>query len=542
MTSLLFSLPGTPVLYYGDEIGMGNNVYLGDRNGVRTPMQWNSDRNAGFSRANAQRLYLSVIVDPEYHYESVNVEAQQQNPSSLLLWTKRFIALRKKYQAFGRGSIEFLHPENPKIIAFIRKYGQENILVVANLSRYVQYAQIDLSAMKGLVPVEMFGGTVFPAIPQTPYFFTLGPHTFFWFTLEPRKREVLDLESRERIREGLSLPPVATGEELFSGEIRSALELILKTFLPSARWFRGKALEIRKVTLREVLTSTSTLTRFYISSLQVDYREGDSETYLLPFGLISGQEAQNLLKENPSAVICRIGPKATKNRKVLYDATVSPDFNKHLLEMITHSRHLRGKKGELFGTRFKAFRTIQKGHEGLLTSSSLKAEQSNTSIVFEDRFILKLFRKLEEGLNPDIEIGRALTEKGFPYCPPVAGALEYRRGKNEPVTVGILHGYIRNQGDAWQYTQDNLAQYFEQTLAQLQRMKDLPLPTGHFLEWVDQDFPSPVPEMIGSYLDSARILGERTGNSTGPWRRFQRIRPLPPSLSPPFINALSTNP
>ncbi|MFH0788676.1 MAG: maltose alpha-D-glucosyltransferase [Pseudomonadota bacterium] len=510
MTSLLFSLPGTPVLYYGDEIGMGNNVYLGDRNGVRTPMQWNSDRNAGFSRANAQRLYLPVIIDPEYHYESVNVEAQQQNPSSLLLWTKRFIALRKKYQAFGRGSITFLHPENRKIIAFIRSYQEEHILVVANLSRYVQYTQIDLSDMKGLVPVEMFGRTAFPAIPKTPYFLTLGPHTFFWFTLEPRKREVLDLDSRDRIKEGLSLPPMAGGEELFSGEAKSALESILKTFLPSARWFRGKAREIRKVTLHEVMTSANTLTRFYISSIRVAYREGDSEFYLLPLGMISGQEAQNLLKENPSVVICRIGPKGEEIPRVLYDATVSPDFGKHLLEMITHSRHLRGKKGELYGTRFKAFRTIQKGLEGPLIPSTLKAEQSNTSLLFEDRFILKLFRKLEEGLNPDLEIGRALSEKGFPYCPPVAGALEYRRGKNEPVTVGILHGFIRNQGDAWQYTQDNLAQYFEQVLTQLQFIKDFPLPTGHFLDWVDQDLPPQVPEKIGSYLDSARILGKRT--------------------------------
>lgn len=511
MTSLLFSLPGTPVLYYGDEIGMGNNVYLGDRNGVRTPMQWNSDRNAGFSRANAQRLFLPVIIDPEYHYESGNVEAQLQNSSSLLLWTKRFIALRKKVQAFGRGTIEFLDPDNRKVLSYIRRYGPEIILVVANLSRYVQYAEIDLSALKGLVPVEMFGRTFFPPIQDKPYFLTLGPHTFFWFTLESQPGEAIDLDSRERVAEGPFLPPLTGGgDELLMPEVKSVLESIVKGFMPSARWFRGKAREIRKVTIQEVLLLPNTVTRFYLVSLKVDYGEGDPEFYLLPLGTASGQEALTLIEENPSAVIARIGLKDQESGRVLYEATGSPVLAQYLWEMITHSRHLRGKRGEMFGTKTKAFRTLWKASEGPLTASALKAEQSNSSLLFGDRFILKLFRRLEEGLNPDLEIGRALTEKGFPYCPPVAGALEYRQGRKAPVTVGILHGFIRNQGDAWQYTQDHLAQYFEQALIRWPRLKELPFPSGHLLDWVDQDFPDLVPQLIGSYLDGARILGERT--------------------------------
>jgi maltose alpha-D-glucosyltransferase/alpha-amylase len=181
---LLLSMPGTPVLYYGDEIGMGDNIYLGDRNGVRTPMQWSGDRNAGFSRANPQKLYLPVIIDPEYHFESVNVEAQQTNPSSLLWWMKRLIALKKQYRAFGRGTIEFLRPDNSKILAFVRRYEDERILVVANLSRFVQYVELDLREFDGWQPVELIGETRFPPIGQLTYFLTLGPHAFYWFRLE----------------------------------------------------------------------------------------------------------------------------------------------------------------------------------------------------------------------------------------------------------------------------------------------------------------------------------------------------------------------
>ena len=183
INGLLFSLPGTPVLYYGDEIGMGDNIYLGDRNGVRTPMQWNADRNAGFSRANPQSLYLPIGIDPEYHYEAVNVDIQQGNPHSLFWWTKRLIDLRKRYKAFGRGSMSFVGCENRKILAFVRSLGEERILVVANLSRFVELAELDLSRFKGLSLVEMFGRYEFPPVKDEPYRLTLGPHSFYWFRI-----------------------------------------------------------------------------------------------------------------------------------------------------------------------------------------------------------------------------------------------------------------------------------------------------------------------------------------------------------------------
>ncbi len=182
MNALLFSLPGTPVLYYGDEIAMGDNIYLGDRNSVRTPMQWSADRNAGFSKASPHRLYLPIVIDPESHYEAFNVEAQQNNPHSMLWWMKRLIAMRKRYKAFGRGTLEFLYPENHRVLAFIRRYQDEIILVIANLSRFVQYAGLDLSAFRGTSPVELFGRAQLPPIGDAPYFLTLGPHAFYWFS------------------------------------------------------------------------------------------------------------------------------------------------------------------------------------------------------------------------------------------------------------------------------------------------------------------------------------------------------------------------
>ena len=149
LNSLLFSFPGTPIIYYGDEIGMGDNIYLGDRNGVRTPMQWNADRNAGFSRATPAELYSPVIMDPIYGYEAVNVEAQQADPSSLLNWMRNMIALRKLFRVFGRGTLEFLHPSQPEVLAYIRRYEGEQVLCVANLSRFAQPVELDLSASKG---------------------------------------------------------------------------------------------------------------------------------------------------------------------------------------------------------------------------------------------------------------------------------------------------------------------------------------------------------------------------------------------------------
>jgi maltose alpha-D-glucosyltransferase/alpha-amylase len=184
LNSLLFSMRGTPIVYYGDEIGMGDNVFLGDRNGVRTPMQWNGDRNAGFSSADPAALYLPVVVDPVFGYQAVNVEAQQRVPGSLLNWMRRIIRVRRSHDPiFGRGSLEFLHPANRRVLAYLREHGGRSILCVANLSRFAQYVELDLSRFRGAVPCELIGRNDFPRIGDLPYLLTLGPHDFLWFEL-----------------------------------------------------------------------------------------------------------------------------------------------------------------------------------------------------------------------------------------------------------------------------------------------------------------------------------------------------------------------
>ena len=189
MTAILFSLPGTPVIYYGDEIGMGDNVFLGDRDGVRTPMQWTGDRNGGFSRADFAQLYLPPLMDPVYGFQAVNVEAQLRTPTSFLRWLHRFIGLRKEHPVFGLGSYEPLETDNPRIFAHIRAYEDDVVLCVHNLARSAQAVQLDLSRFEGHVPEEMLGRTEFPPIGELPYLLTLAPRGWFWFQLKRAQEE-----------------------------------------------------------------------------------------------------------------------------------------------------------------------------------------------------------------------------------------------------------------------------------------------------------------------------------------------------------------
>ncbi|HEY8944864.1 MAG TPA: maltose alpha-D-glucosyltransferase, partial [Polyangiaceae bacterium] len=253
MNGLLLSLPGTPVIYYGDEIGMGDNIYLGDRNGVRTPMQWSADRNAGFSRANSQKLYLPVIIDPGFSYEALNVEAQQDNVHSLLWWMRRLIALRRRFKAISRGTLEFLYPSNRKVLAFLRRHGDELLLVVANLSRFVQFADIDLSAHEGLIPREVFGRTRFPQITKNPYVLTLGPHSFYWFTLEKPRAEAYDVVAGAEQQEPPTFHVSESWLSMFKDPHRRRFEDLLAAFLPTRRWFGGKSRPVKAVELVETI-------------------------------------------------------------------------------------------------------------------------------------------------------------------------------------------------------------------------------------------------------------------------------------------------
>jgi maltose alpha-D-glucosyltransferase/alpha-amylase len=509
MNGLLFSLPGTPVLYYGEEIGMGDNIYLGDRNAVRTPMQWSADRNAGFSRANPQKLYLPVIIDPEYHYEAVNVEAQQNNPNSLLWWMKRLIALRKRHRAFGRGTLEFLQPDNRKILAFLRSYDGEGILVVANLSRFVQYVDLDLSAHAGAVPVELFGRNPFPPITRQPYALTLGPHSFFWFALEQPAVPAVGGLGSEPAR--LPVLSVEGGwEELFRGAGQAGLEQILPDFLRTRRWFGGKARIIRSATLREAFRVPYAQTSAYLTLIQVEFLEGPAENYVLSLTFASGEQADELVDQTPYLVLARV---QGGSHGVLLDALGAPAFSSAVLEAVGRNQSFESASGAEIRTRsFPGFPAVKGVTDGSLKPSLARADQSNTSVVYGSQVFLKAFRRVEEGLNPDLEIGYFLSQKaGFAHIAPVLGAIEYRRGRRlEPMTLAILHGFVPNHGDAWKFTLDQLSSYYEGALAAHATHPPGPAPPAHLIELAAAGPPAKAQEHIGAYLESARMLGQRT--------------------------------
>jgi maltose alpha-D-glucosyltransferase/alpha-amylase len=456
MNALLFSLPGTPIVYYGDEIGMGDNIYLGDRNGVRTPMQWSPDRNAGFSLANPQRLYSPVNIDPEYHYEALNVESQQNNPHSLLWWMKHLIGLRKRHRAFGRGTLRFLSPENPRVLAFVRQWQDERILVVANLSRFAQAAELDLAEFEGAVPVEMFGRTPFPRIGTTPYSITLGQHAFYWFLL-PAAQAV----TREATQEWRAPMVALRGgwQELVTGVEQERLEAVLPAYLRRRRWFRGKAREIVTATIGRSVPVPVGEREVRLAIVDVSYLDGDAEQYVLPVGHAEGTEAADLLRHSPDLILMHL-PRGA----VLYDATADERFVNVLVDGMARRRRWRSAGAELVASRTQAFAALQ-DQVAELRATPLRAEQTNSSVNLGDRLLLKFFRKAEAGVNPDLEIGRFLTEHtGFRRIPLLAGGLELRARNREPVTIGVLHQFVPGEGDAWGLALNALGQYFERAL------------------------------------------------------------------------------
>jgi len=304
MNALLFSLPGTPVLYYGDEIGMGDNPYLGDRDGVRTPMQWSADRNAGFSDGHPHRLYLPLIVDYEYHHGSVHVEAQVGNPSSLLSFTRRLIALRKRHPAFARGSMDLLDVDNDSVLAFVRSYGDETVLVVANLSRFVQQVELGSDALGGLVPVEMFSRSSLQGSSEHPRILVLSPHAFHWFVLQLRST------ARARVTEAV-LPVLALRdgwEESVLGDARGALEEILPAYLDQRRWFGGKARSVLSARIADTIAVPCGDVSAHLALVRVEYAVGEAETYALPLACRPAGLA---------APLARLHPRARPGRRVV---------------------------------------------------------------------------------------------------------------------------------------------------------------------------------------------------------------------------------
>ncbi|HVG70583.1 MAG TPA: maltose alpha-D-glucosyltransferase [Vicinamibacterales bacterium] len=492
MNSLLFSMPGTPIIYYGDEIGMGDNVYLGDRNGVRTPMQWSSDRNAGFSRADPARLYFPVIMDPVYGYEAINVEAQERSPFSLLHWMKRMIALRRQHPVFGRGSIEFIRTGNRKVLTYVRRDESETILCVANLSRVVQPVEIPLAQFAGLTPVELLGQTQLPKISDQPYFLTLAPYGFYWLRLQ---EAVVPTTSRivPVVDEHPSVPSLFAGvvwDATLDGSMRGIIEKqALVPFLERQRWFGGKARPVTAARFVDWTTLRRGAHPAFLSLVEVQYRDGAREHYVLPLAMASGPEAETVDQQHGHAVLSRI----TGARKgLLYDGLFDDGVCSILLEVMRRSGEIKMRNGRIQGIAQPALGavTLDNSTPPLIRRP---ADQSNTSVLFAWQLIMKIFRRVEPGVNPDVEIGAFLSSRGFSRVPPLVAALTYEHASGDATSMVMLQRFVSNQGNAWDVTIEELGRYFD-------RVKALP-PAASATD----------AEVIRPYLARAELLGRRTG-------------------------------
>ena len=576
LNSLLLSFPGTPILYYGDEIGMGDNIYLGDRNGVRTPMQWTSDRNAGFSKCDPARLYFPVVMDPIYGYQVVNVEAQQSDQSSLLQWTRNMIALRKLFQVFGRGSLSFLNPSNRKILAYLRELDQdygtnETVLCVANLSRFAQPVSLDLAEYEGMEPVEMLGYVPFPTISAALYQLTLAPYSFLWLELqapssdiknrpEPQSEPVAEVRAAETTIADLR---TSGWPGFLSASGLAQIESALPNWLAHQRWFGAKSRRIQSVRVSHWvdLSSIAGSTEEDFSPakseddflppailfVEVTYSEGLADSYQIPLAISTGSQADTITGEHPDSIIKILT--STSGAAVLHDATAREDFRQielrliergstiplacndiresmpatesssvelggtslptsgdHLVESIggntipnvlpTQPLPLDVQPGEAayelspgptvaevaraqrIGPRESAATTETPGSTASLNADASSAfrelklskvnrsrvgsaEQSNTSIIYGDELILKLFRRLQPGQNPDVEIGKFLTEVAHFKCiPPFLGEIAVNSGAGERTTVAMLQGLIPNEGDGWEWFLRQLSGFY----------------------------------------------------------------------------------
>ena len=496
LNSILFSFPGTPILYYGDEIGMGDNIYLGDRNGVRTPMQWTADRNAGFSRANPAQLYSPVIMDPVWGYQAINVEAQQSDASSLLNWMRNMIALRKLFHVFGRGTLKFLPSANRKVLAYVRQYGNEQVLCAANLSRFAQPVQLELAEFEGMVPVEMLGYVEFPPVTKQPYPLTLGPYGFLWLELQPaadtpnesaETNDIVMLEAGQR----------GDWEILLGGANADKLKNdILPEFVRKQRWFGGKSRHIRSASVLDFAPFHDGNSALIIAKLE--YEAGEDETYFLPLTTLYGDAASLLKEASPNAVVTPI--RDAKGEGILCDALTQESVCLELLTVITGKKKIAGAQGIIEGFPSSTLLSLTENKGMPHNARRSSAEQSNTSILYEDRLIMKCFRKQEFGPNPDTEIARFLTEHtDFGHIAPFGGSIEYQRDDGTSATLAMLQGLVANEGDGWAWTLEELERYFEASA-----LATLPS------ENEGKSASELIKEYAGIYLDAAATLGRRT--------------------------------
>jgi maltose alpha-D-glucosyltransferase/alpha-amylase len=485
MHLLLMTLSGSPILYYGDEIGMGDNLLLGDRNGVRTPMQWNGGVNGGFSKAAAKHLFLPLIDDMVYGYAAVNVESQQRNPSSLLNWTRRLIAMRKSNQAFGRGTLHFLRPGNRKILAYLREYEGETILCVANMSRAPQAVELDLSAFKQRVPVELMGRSRFPPIGELPYLLTLGEHGFYAFRLAADVEAPAWHEERPVPPDLPTLVLVATGwhtlfERAEDGEtvnqlmVRRAREQLEHQIVPryfrGQPWFAHRDASVEKFEFGATREWTVDVGSWLLATVAVTLAGGEVHRYAIPLALAWEDEDESRVSALLHATLAKVRRRARVG--VLFDAFWDDRFCCAVVAGMERGETLAFGEGALVFNATRAYPgfACPVGPAAIVRDVS---EHGRLRMNLDDRLVLKGYRALAEGTHPELELSRFLTETAkFPHVPQLAGTLEYEDAQGQRSALAILECYSANQGNARGYTLDYLERFLDATRASPEQLPD----------------------------------------------------------------------
>jgi maltose alpha-D-glucosyltransferase / alpha-amylase len=506
LNSLLLSLPGSPIIYYGDELGMGDNIYLGDRNGVRTPMQWTGDRNAGFSRADPARLFAPPVMDPLYGYQAINVEAQERSPSSLLNWMRTMLGLRKRYRTFGRGRFESVTTDNRRVLAFTREDDEHQILVVANMAHTVQPVSLDLARFRGMKPVEMIGTTELPAVEDAPYFLTLGPHAFYWFLLtraadQPASAEVTPAGDRERAP--LALLASAVWDQLLDAHLRRLLERdALPVFLPRQRWFAGKGRRIVTTRIADWTTLVRGQLPVFIALVDVTFDDGGTSQYVVPMATAAGDEAVRVADTRAHAVVARI---SGARSGVLYDGMIDPAVCQMLQDALWRGADVPMHHGRLqfHHTAIGSVRIAEAGDQ--VKALVPAVEQSNSNVMLGDRFLLKLFRRIEPGENPDIEVGRALgAAANEARVPELCGWVDYYPRDGSAQSVAMLQQLVPSRGAVWERALDELQLFYERALVGSRALAESQQP--------DPGDETTMADAVGAYRAAIELLGRRTAD------------------------------
>jgi maltose alpha-D-glucosyltransferase/alpha-amylase len=502
--TILFSLPGTPVIYYGDEIGMGDNIYLGDRFGVRTPMQWNMNLNAGFSTANPQRLFLPIITDPVYRYESVNVATEEENPSSLLWWLKHVMAMRKRLNIFGRGTMKFIESNNAKVLAFARTDEKQQIIVVANLSQFSQAAILNLAEFRDCDMTEAFSQNRFMNVGDGDYPITIGPYGYFWFQADtPEKKEKADASGE--------LPLIRTDiswERLLDNynEVRNLERKILPPFMRKCRWFGGKAKVISKIAIHKTIPMKVEGDTHYLTIIEVHYVQRLPELYFLPLTFVPSDNILERVEYTVQSVVCRAEIQGRSG--FIMDSSYDKVFRDFLFMSMEKEVRLKDDSGGELEFNSSVFAKLGKNKK--VDSKILKTDQSNTAIIYNDEYFFKFYRKLEKEINPDLEIIRFLSEHTtFQNCPKYAGSIEYHDSEGNTIVFGLLQEKVENQGEAWAMSVDSVGRFYERVMAKGKAVKLPKLINRSAIKF--EDSPEIIQELIGrGFYERIVRLGQRT--------------------------------